>query len=105
MAAVEWLSKPIRIGRKTAPNRIAYQPTESNNCDAEGTPTAVTLKKYTGLARGRPGIIHVESIDVSHRTQARSNRMSILDQYMAGLELLVKEIRKVPGRRTWSRTS
>ena len=42
-----------------------------------------------------PGIIHIESIDVTHRTQARSNRMSILDVNMPGLERLVAEIRKV----------
>jgi 2,4-dienoyl-CoA reductase-like NADH-dependent reductase (Old Yellow Enzyme family) len=91
--AVEWLAKPIRIGRKTAPNRIVYQPTESNNCDADGSPTHHTTRKYLALARGRPGIIHIESIDVTHRTQARSNRMSILDQNMAGLERLVRDIR------------
>ena len=93
--AIEWLAKPIRIGRKTAPNRIVYQPTEANNCDADGTPTSWTVKKYTALARGRPGIIHIESSDVTHRTQARSNRLSILDHNMAGLEMLVREIRKI----------
>jgi 2,4-dienoyl-CoA reductase-like NADH-dependent reductase (Old Yellow Enzyme family) len=93
--ATEWLAKPIRIGRKTAPNRIVYQPTESNNCDLEGSPTPVTTRKYLALARGQPGIIHIESIDVTHRTQARSNRMSILEQNMPGLERLVADIRRV----------
>ena len=92
--AFEWLAKPIRIGGKTAPNRIVYQPTESNNCDEDGSPTHYTTRKYLALARGRPGIIHIESIDVTHRTQARSNRMSILDQNMPGLEKLVSDIRK-----------
>jgi len=93
--SIEWLSRPIRIGKKTAPNRIVYQPTESNNCDPEGSPTAQTVEKYVDLARGAPGIIHIESIDVTLRTQARSNRMLILDQNMKGLEKLVAEIRQV----------
>ncbi len=93
--SVQWLAKPIRLGRKTAPNRIVYQPTEANNCDAEGSPTAYTTRKYQALARGRPGILHVESIDVTHRTQARSNRMSILDHNLAGLEKLVADIRRI----------
>ena len=93
--AVEWLMKPLRIGRKTAPNRIVYQPTESNNCDTEGSPTVYTTRKYQALARGRPGILHIESIDVTHRTQARSNRMSILDHNQPGLEKLVAEIRRI----------
>ncbi|HUI72069.1 MAG TPA: 2,4-dienoyl-CoA reductase, partial [Spirochaetia bacterium] len=92
---IEWLAKPIAIGKKTAPNRIVYQPTEANNCDADGSVTDDTLRKYTALARGRPGIIHIESSDVTTRTQARSNRLLILDHNMPGLEKLVKEIRKI----------
>jgi 2,4-dienoyl-CoA reductase-like NADH-dependent reductase (Old Yellow Enzyme family) len=92
---IEWLAKPIAIGKKTAPNRIVYQPTEANNCDSEGSATDYTVRKYTALARGLPGIIHIESIDVTARTQARSNRMLILDQNLPGLEKLVREIRKI----------
>ncbi|MGA2480403.1 MAG: 2,4-dienoyl-CoA reductase, partial [Spirochaetia bacterium] len=92
---IEWLAKPLRIGKKTAPNRIVYQPTEANNCDAKGSPTEYTVRKYLALARGRPGLIHIESIDVTRRTQARSNRMLILDENVKGLQKLVAEIRKV----------
>jgi 2,4-dienoyl-CoA reductase-like NADH-dependent reductase (Old Yellow Enzyme family) len=92
---IEWLAKPIRIGGRTAPNRIVYQPTEANNCDAEGSPTEATFRKYKDIARGRPGIIHIESIDVTRKTQARSNRMLILENTMSGLEKLVKEIRRI----------
>jgi 2,4-dienoyl-CoA reductase-like NADH-dependent reductase (Old Yellow Enzyme family) len=94
MPRIEWLSKPIAIGKKKAPNRIVYQPTEANNCDAEGSPTAYTVKKYLDIARGGPGIIHIESIDVTLATQARSNRMLLLDRNMPGLETMVAEIRK-----------
>ncbi len=92
---IEWLARPLRIGAKTAPNRIVYQPTEANNCDADGSPTEATFRKYASLARGLPGVMHIESIDVTRRTQARSNRMLILDHNMAGLEKLVKEIRGI----------
>jgi 2,4-dienoyl-CoA reductase-like NADH-dependent reductase (Old Yellow Enzyme family) len=53
------------------------------------------MRKYAALARGRPGIIHIESSDVTTRTQARSNRLLILDHNMPGLEKLVKEIRTI----------
>ncbi len=91
---IEWLSRPLAIGEKKAPNRVVYQPTEANNCDAEGSPTAHTVKKYLDIARGGPGIISIESIDVTLKTQARSNRMLILDRNLPGLEKLVAEIRK-----------
>jgi len=92
---IEWLAKPINIGKKTSPNRIVYQPTEANNCDPDGSVTDYTMRKYVALAHGRPGIIHIESIDVTVRTQARSNRMLILDHNMPGLEKLVQAIRKI----------
>jgi len=91
---IEHLAKPLAVGAKTAPNRLVYQPTESNNCDAEGSPTDYTLAKYTAIARGGPGIIHIESIDVTSRTQARSNRMLLLEANLPGVQRLVSEIRR-----------
>lgn len=95
MVVIEELKKPIRIGNVTAPNRIVYQPTEANNCDADGSPTEDTYRKYLRIAEGQPGIIHVESIDVTTRTQARSNRMTIMEHNVESLRKMIVEIRKV----------
>ncbi len=92
---VEELKKSIRIGGATAPNRIAYQPTEANNCDADGSPTEETYTKYLNIAKGKPGIIHIESIDVSTRAQARSNRMTIQEHNVEPLKKLIGAIREV----------
>jgi len=92
---IEYLAKSLAIGAKTVPNRLVYQPTESNNCDQEGSPTVHTRRKYEAIARGGPGIIHIESIDVTLKTQARSNRMLLLDRNLPGLERLVGAIRKL----------
>lgn len=92
---IEHLSRPIKIGARTAPNRIVYQPTESNNCDGNGTVTEFTFKKYRQNAAGRPGILHIESIDVTKNTQARSNRMLIMEENMGELAKLVEEIREI----------
>ena len=94
---IEQLARPIRIGKKTAPNRIVYQPTEGNNCDDHGSPTKHTFDKYLAIARGGPGVIHIESIDVTTKTQARSNRMLIMEENLPGLKRLVAEMRKRNG--------
>jgi len=94
---IEYLNKPITIGTKTAPNRIVYQPTESNNCDKNGTPTEYTFEKYRRNAAGRPGILHIESIDVTTNTQARSNRMLIMEKNLEQLARLVNAIREING--------
>ena len=88
------IKKSIRIGSKTAPSRIVYQPTEANNCLADGTPTELTFQKYEALAEGEPGILHVESIDVTPETQARSNRMVLTEQNLPAYRELVSRIRK-----------
>ncbi len=85
----------IRIGQKTAPNRIVYQATETNNCDAQGRPTEVTYETYTERAKGHPGIIFIESIDVSFDCQARSNRMVLTPENKAAYKALVSAIREI----------
>lgn len=95
MVNPEYISKPIKIGNKTAPNRIVYQPTESNNGDSKGSVTDTTVKKYTDLAKGGPGIIFVESLDVTLKTQARTNRLTVLPENLPGLKRLVSEVRAI----------
>jgi len=89
------LNTSITIGTKSAPSRIVYQPTESNNCDKNGMPTESTFKKYEEIAYGAPGIIHIESIDITRETQARSNRMVLVEETFAGFKELVSRIRKI----------
>ena len=91
---INHLNKPIEIRGRTIPNRIVYQPTESNNCDEHGSATSSTFEKYKRIAAGGPGIIHIESIDVTVKTQARSNRMLIMEENLEQLSRLVESIEK-----------
>ncbi|MBI9102261.1 MAG: NADH:flavin oxidoreductase [Spirochaetales bacterium] len=91
----ENIGKSLKIRSKTAPSRIVYQPTESNNCEKNGMPTEITFKKYEEIAAGAPGILHIESIDVTPETQARSNRMVLIDETLSGYKELVERIRKI----------
>ncbi len=92
---IEHLNKPIMIGNKIVPNRIVYQPTEGNNCDENGSATEYTFEKYRRNAAGHPGILHIESIDVTTKTQARSNRMLIMEENLELLASLVEAIRGI----------
>jgi 2,4-dienoyl-CoA reductase-like NADH-dependent reductase (Old Yellow Enzyme family) len=92
---INTIKQTITIRNKSAPSRIVYQPTESNNCEKNGLPTEVTFKHYETLAAGKPGIIHVESIDVTRKTQARSNRMVLHDDTLTGYQELVARMRKI----------
>ncbi len=89
------LFTPIAIGNTKASNRFIYQPTETNNCDSAGTPTEETFRVYRERAEGGPGILFVESIDVSSDCQARSNRMIITEENKEIYRELVSSIKLV----------
>ena len=65
------LARPVKIGTRTAPNRLVNQPMECNDADASGNPTELTLERYRRLAEGGAGMITVESLSVSPRSRAR----------------------------------
>ena len=46
------LSNSIKIGNRTAPNRLVNQPMECNDADASGNPSDLTLERYRNLAIG-----------------------------------------------------
>jgi len=92
---LEFLSAPIKIGKKFAPNRIVNQPMECNDADPFGNPTEFTLDRYKHLAEGTAGIIYVESLTVSPASRARRNQLEITERSARGLETLVNTIRGV----------
>ncbi|MCF7942938.1 MAG: hypothetical protein K9L21_00710 [Spirochaetia bacterium] len=92
------ISKSMSMGGRVVPSRIVYQPTESNNCTPQGCPTEITFNRYEALAAGFPGIIHIESIDVTNETQVRSNRMVLNEGNLSGFSELVRRIRAVNGQ-------
>jgi 2,4-dienoyl-CoA reductase-like NADH-dependent reductase (Old Yellow Enzyme family) len=92
---MEKLSSPIKVGKKTAPNRIVNQPMESNDADDHGNPTELTFKRYRNLAEGGAGIIFVEALSISHESRARKNQLRISEDTAKGLERLVKMVKEV----------
>lgn len=92
---LEILSSPIKIGKKTAPNRIVNQPMECNDGDASGNPTERTFSRYRSLAEGGAGIIVVESLTITYESRARKNQLKISEDNAKGLERLVKEMKEV----------
>lgn len=91
---IERLSAPIRIGQKTAPNRIVNQPMECNDGDSRGNPTERTYERYRRLAEGGAGVIVVESLTICAESRARKNQLRISEETAPRLERLVREMRE-----------
>lgn len=89
------LSKSIKIGNRTAPNRLVNQPMECNDADASGNPSDLTLERYRNLATGGAGMITVESLSISLRSRARKNQLIIEEKNLKPLTDLVKEMKKI----------
>jgi 2,4-dienoyl-CoA reductase-like NADH-dependent reductase (Old Yellow Enzyme family) len=91
----EMISKPISVGKKTAPNRIVFQPMECNDADASGDPSELSIKRYRRFAEGGAGIIFTESVTLTSASRARKSQMAITEKNAAGLARLVKAMREV----------
>ena len=89
------LDSPIKIGEKTAPNRIVNQPMECNDADEVGNPTELTFNRYRKLAEGGAGIIIVEALTISRESRARKNQLGIDEKTAPTLERLLKEMRGI----------
>ena len=89
------LSLPVTLGRKKAPNRLVNHPMECNDGDRFGNPTDLTLRRYRQLAAGGAGMIHVESLSVSHDSRGRRNQLEIGERNAESLAKLLSSIREV----------
>jgi 2,4-dienoyl-CoA reductase-like NADH-dependent reductase (Old Yellow Enzyme family) len=89
------LGSPIKIGHRTAPNRIVNQAMECNDADESGNPTDLTFDRYRRLAQGGGGIICVESLTITPVSRGRRNALGIYEKTAPGLEKLVKEMKAI----------
>ena len=89
------LDSTIKIGKKSAPNRIVNQPMECNDADEGGNPSERTFDRYRKLAEGGAGIIFLEAITITQESRARKNQLGIYEKTAPMLERLVKEVKAV----------
>jgi 2,4-dienoyl-CoA reductase-like NADH-dependent reductase (Old Yellow Enzyme family) len=89
------LDSAIKIGKKSAPNRIVNQPMECNDADDAGNPTELTFDRYRRLAEGGAGIIFLEALTITQESRARKNQLGISEKNAPTVERLVKEMRGI----------
>jgi 2,4-dienoyl-CoA reductase-like NADH-dependent reductase (Old Yellow Enzyme family) len=94
MAQTMPLLTPVRIGNKTAPNRIAINAMECCDADTNGNPTHTAFRRYERLARGNAGVIVVEALSVVDENRGRLHQLTALPQNQKDLTRLVAEMRK-----------
>lgn len=83
------LAKPIKLGNKIIPNRLAIQPLEGFDGTSEGAPSDLVFRRYDRYARGGAGLIWYESITVSDNGRCNPLQMVIKESTIKEIKRLV----------------
>jgi 2,4-dienoyl-CoA reductase-like NADH-dependent reductase (Old Yellow Enzyme family) len=95
MAHTASLFTPIKIGPKTAVNRIVFNAMECNDADKQGNPSELTYRRYRRCLEGNPGVIDVEAISVLDESRGRLNQLIGSKANLPALSKFIAEMRKV----------
>ncbi len=86
------LKKPLKIGNKTAPNRLVCQPMEGCDGTTDGRPGELTLRKYQRLAEGGSGLIWVEATAITPQARANPRQLWLTKENQDSFKELVELI-------------
>ncbi len=92
------LFNPITIGLRNVPNRLAVQPMEGFDADPDGSPSALTLRRYTRYAEGGSGLIWFEATGVIPEGRSNPYQLMISSRSLSRFENLVMQTRKAAYR-------
>ena len=88
----------IKIGNKSAANRIAINAMECCDADTDGNPGETAFRRYERLARGNAGVIVVEALSVVDENRGRLHQLTALPQNRKDFTRLVAAMRKANPR-------
>lgn len=71
------LSSPVQVGAFTVPNALAVHPMEGCDGNADGTPGALTIRRYERFAAGGAGLLWFEAVAVTPESRANPRQLWI----------------------------
>ncbi|MFZ5830578.1 MAG: 2,4-dienoyl-CoA reductase [Planctomycetota bacterium] len=92
------LLESVKIGARTAPNRIAINAMECCDADTEGNPTAATYRRYERVFNGQAGVVVVEALSVIDESRGRLHQLTALPQNRPALARFVSEMKAIGGK-------
>lgn len=92
---MEVLFTPLKLGKKTAPNRIVINAMEC--CDAleNGDPSPATYARYENLFKGKAGVIVLEAITPQYDYISREHQLSIREHNVPALKKFVAHLKEI----------
>ena len=92
------LLRPASVNGFSIPNRLVVQPMEGYDSEADGSPSALTRRRYLRYAAGGSGMIWYEAVAVSSDGRSNPHQLWINSNNSAFFASLNKEVRKAAGK-------
>ena len=87
------LEFPLLFGSITIPNRVVFQPMEGCDCETDGAPGELTVKKYMNAARSGAGLIWLEATAVCPEGRTNPRQMMLTEANLPQYQKLVADMR------------
>ena len=89
------LDKPLNAGGFLIANRVVFQPMEGCDCNCDGTPSELTVAKYTRAARSGAGVIWFEACAVCAEGRTNEGQLMITRENLSVFKDFVAELKAV----------
>lgn len=91
---ISCLGDSLTIGPLTTPNRFVALPMEGCDAESDGSPGALTFRRYERIATGGAGIIWLEACAVTPEGRSKPNSLFLQDSNIEHFRELVNRIRQ-----------
>ena len=88
------LFRPLPLGAKAAPNRIAFQPMEGTDGTEGGAPGELTIRRYERFAKAGPGLIWFEAVATVPEGRASAHQLYLTEENVDDFRRLTDNIRE-----------
>ena len=88
------INEPIIINGKRIKNRIVFQPMEGCDCNTDGSPSELTVRKYMKFAKSGAGIIWFEANGVCSDGLTSARQMMLTEENADSFKSLVNNIKE-----------
>ncbi len=88
------INSKIQIGEKMIENRIVLQPMEGCDCNADGSPSELTIGKYRKAAESGAGLIWFEACAVCPEGRTNPGQMMLTAENLHLFKALIAELKE-----------
>ena len=91
----QMIEKTIQIGKNKIANRVVLQPMEGCDCNMDGSPSDLTVKKYLRAARSGAGVVWFEANAVCPEGRTNPRQMMLTEENLPKFKGLLSEMRRI----------